>query len=282
MIRPLFRRRTSSAARSRSVGMVAALLCLPVLFGVQSIAAGQSPADVRTENARLRSENEELRKELATLRAEIARLQEQLARARPAPQAPSGPREIQRPVIDESRPFASPPSVFHLVRTLYAEHFKDADLGAPDTPERMHHLRRLDEWRRIVHRERVATVEWHMLILEANEVRQGVEFRLQAVDPESGEHLGDPVRATGARSVARTYATMTARGGLEDPVLIRGVVRPILHINPERATPGPFDNPPLAGPFVEMDLTLSVQSLARPRPRPPEREPKPAPSEERR
>lgn len=264
-------RYTSASPRS----WVGLLMLLLTIFGVQGTVLAQSPADLRSEIARLTAENTRLAQELAQARIEIHRLQSEVQRllAPPAvPVAPSSaaPQIQSRPVItvDESRPFASPNAIERQLRESYEEAFGAQERGEPGTPERERFLRTVTDWQRVTHREMVGTVEWHMLVLEAVEDRMQITFRLQAVDPETHVPLGNPVTAAGGRSIARTYSTMAARGGLDQPLLIRGVVRPTLTIDPQRETPGPFNVPPLIGPFVQMEITMNVQSIARPRPRP--------------
>jgi hypothetical protein len=40
-----------------------------------------------------------------------------------------------------------------------------------------------------------------------------------------------------------------------------------VRVNPDRATAGPFNNPPIVGPFAELLMTVDLQSL-RPAPEP--------------
>jgi len=254
---------------SRAAWCIVSAIILSLLPAT-TLTAQRAP-DLQGEVERLRSENTRLAEELAAARAEIQRLRIEVQRLSGTPRTPTRtvpPDPAPAAGVDESRPFASPRSIEKSLQERYAERFADVPRGTPGDAVRERYLRSVDEWRRAIHREMTASVEWHMLILEAEENRGQIAMRLQAVDPETGAHLGEPITAGGSRSIARTYAVMAERGGLEHPLLVRGVVRPTLSIDPQRETPGPFDVPKLIGPFVQVEIAMSVQSIARPRPRP--------------
>jgi hypothetical protein len=93
---------------------------------------------------------------------------------------------------------------------------------------------------------------------------RGLSVRLQAVDPETLAELGDPFDAAISRSLASRLQTIEKRTGLDDTLVLKGVLVPRTHINEERDSEGAFNNPRLIGPFAEFLFTVDAHSLVPP------------------
>ncbi len=253
------------------------ILTAAILFGacLQSMALGQSDADLRRENQRLQAENDELTKELDAARQRIAELERETARLRrqlrslrggeTAPDAPEDEEELLRPVsVDESDPAASPNSLLTVLMDSYDAALADLEVGAPQSPERAQYLRTLREWRDQVQRDhRRTAIEWHVRVLESMPSGRGLALRVIVIDPVNGAQLGSPFSLLLPRNMARRYELLSAHMD-EDVFLVRGMMAPNININETRTAPGPFNNPPFIGPFAEFNFDIEVRSIARP------------------
>ena len=250
------------------VALIAAACLLPAL--IASPALAQSQNELRRENQRLRTEVADLEAELEAARAEIAALRaeivalrallEDAGQAAPPSTAPPPEPEV---TVDESKPQASPRALLAAIIEDYQQETADWETGTgPDDSDRTAYLRRLGRWAAGVNREYRLPVEWHVRILEpAVRVGRDYRLRLRAVDPETDAQLGDPFDAVLSRSVASRLREREERYGLEDQLLLKGVVQPNVMINQERTERGAFDNPRFVGPFVEFEFTVQAQTI---------------------
>jgi hypothetical protein len=233
-------------------------------------ATAQSQNELRRENERLRAEMADLRveleaarQEITDLKAEVDRLRALLDAAGQAPPAKASPMPEPQVTIDESSPDASPRALLKAIIEAYQEETADLNMGTgPDDPDRIGYLRRLNRWVAGVNREYRLPVEWHVRILEPA-VRAGRNYRLrlQAVDPKTGVHLGDPFDAILSGSLASRLREHEERYGLDEQLLLKGVILPRVAVNEQRTEPGTFDNPRFVGPFVEFDFIVQAQTI---------------------
>lgn len=249
-------------------------------------AAAQSQNDLRRENQSLRTQVADLqrdleaaREEIAGLKAEIERLQKLLEEGPPpaaaAPVTPSDdePAPEERVTIDESVPEASPRALLAAVIAGHRQEMAGVAMGSePDGPARIGYMRRLNRWLAKTNRQFKVPIEWHVRIVDpAVRYGRGYLLRLQAVDPKTDVPLGDAFDTLLSASLASRLRDHEQRHGLDDVLLLKGIVEPGVAINEQRLEMGPFDNPRFVGPFVEFDFTVQAQTIL---PRPEEKKDK--------
>jgi uncharacterized small protein (DUF1192 family) len=231
-------------------------------------AHAQSELDLRTENERLMSRIADLERQIAGLREEIARLTQentQLADQHAAGGAKAPPPPPDEPVvsIDETAPSASPRALLRVLTENYQERAASLEMGESATdPKRIAYLREFERWAAKVNREMKSPVEWHVRIVgDAVAVGRGFTMRLVAVDPVTFVQLGDPFDAYVSRSLARRLQLREPPIERDEVLVMGGTLVPRVHVNEDRDTPGPFDNPRLIGPFAELGFGVEVDRL---------------------
>jgi hypothetical protein len=218
---------------------------------------------------RLQERNRELERELEAARARIAELEQtvarltrQLERARP-PQPGEPERDQPEVTIDESKPNASPRALLRAMTESYEEHLGEMEIGEDGDRTRALYLRQLERWLNRVNREFRAPLTWTVRVLETEETRAGHALRVLAIDPKSGARLGEAFEMELPRRLARRYEQLLARQEAE-VLQIRGTLVPQARLNRERMSPGPFNVPPLIGPFAEFGFRIELSSVAKP------------------
>jgi outer membrane murein-binding lipoprotein Lpp len=246
-------------------------------------AAAQSQNDLRRENQSLRTQVDDLqrdleaaREEIAGLKAEIERLKQLLEEGPPAaPVAPveDEPAPEERVTIDESVPEASPRALLAAVIAGHQQEMAGMAMGSePDGPTRIGYMRRLNRWVARTNRQFKMPIEWHVRIVDpAVRYGRGYLLRLQAVDPKTDVPLGDAFDTLLSASLASRLRDHEQRHGLDDVLLLKGIVEPGVAINEQRLEMGPFDNPRFVGPFVEFGFAVQAQTIL---PRPEEKKDK--------
>jgi hypothetical protein len=176
---------------------------------------------------------------------------------------PDPPPALEVVTVDESKPDASPRALLRAVQASYAEATADREMGeADDSRERMLYLRELDRWVSRVNREFKTPIEWHVEIVSpAVQVGRGFVLRLQAVDPQTAVTLGDPFDALISRQLFARLRQQERRFGLDETLVLKGVMVPRVQINADRLVEGAFDNPRFIGPFAEFNLTVTAQAI---------------------
>jgi hypothetical protein len=253
--------------RYLKIGLPVFVLCLIV-----GPAAGQSDADIRRENQRLKTQVADLQAELGAantrikeLEAQVQQLTQALRQAQQGLQ-PAVPMPPERVTIDESVPDASPRALLNAMRTSYEEVAKDLDIGADDSRERIAYLRAAERWTAAANRKFRAPIEWVVQPIELRgQTQRGYVIRLIAVDPVTHVQLGAPFDVLVPRNRYRRLADEAERGELELLVL-KGVLLPEAILNTTRHEAGPFDNPPLIGPYVQFGFQVEVQTMIPHRP----------------
>jgi len=248
--------------------------CLAILLLSSAPPAfAQSQSELRKENQRLQAElndlareHAEAKKEIEGLMEEIRRLREllaQLGQTAASSAAVTPPAPEPEVSIDETIPNASPRALFGALRESYFAQVQEYEIGtSAGDPARDIYLRNLQQWRARTNREFRSTIEWHVkMVGAAVPAGRGLSVRLQAVDPETLVELGDPFDAAVSRSLASRLQQREERSGLDDVLVLRGVLVPRTHINEERASEGAFNNPRLIGPFAEFLFTVDAHSL---------------------
>lgn len=254
------------------VPVMLALLLAPA--GLRSASGQGSTADLRRENERLRAENEALRREVERLSAERDRLEARVLELergvasepeRPADSsAPEKPAPV--PAIDPGV-FASPRTMTAFAQARYREEFdaRPLDFTGPDAAVE---LRRLEDWRRRTERQLMGRVDWRARIVSISRDGAALRVELDLLESTGERVIGERVTTTVSRAVARALDAMDRRGDLDTPVVVRGLARGTLLVNPEREKVGPFDRPPFVGRFIEFGVILDIQNVGRLRPEP--------------
>jgi hypothetical protein len=214
----------------------------------------QSDSDLRRENQALRTQVKDLERELEAARARIASLEAQLRASGGTEMPPPPPVEV---TIDETVASSSPRALRASLAASYAtamEPFTDAT----DDRSKRARARALEAWAARVNKEHKVPIVWHTRLVET--WRGGV--RLQAIDPKTGVPLGDAFLARISRATVRRLETTLPRAGKDTTLVLRGTLIPAVRINPDRASPGAFDKPPLIGPYAEFSFRVEARSLA--------------------
>jgi hypothetical protein len=254
---------TSGTTYRRILAVVVAILLTST-----GVATGQSDRDLREDNQRLQTQVNDMRRELDAARTRIADLERQLQalmrRVGPTTGSPvtTQPEQVS---IDESVPNASPRALLRATRESYAEATSDFEIGDYDSPtgrrQRAAYLRAVESWAKRIQREMRSSVVWHIRMLPMAE--QGGDepgLRVRAVDPETDIELGDPFTIRLNSAIRRKLATLEQRGPI-DVLVLKGVLMPRVTVNQDRMDPGPFNNPPLIGPFAEFRFIVTANSL---------------------
>jgi hypothetical protein len=231
-------------------------------------AAAQSQRDLRIENEQLQAQVADLQvrlqariAEIEELHQRIARLEQQLAAAGRGSMRPRPPEQV---TIDESDPRSSPRALLRALGESYVAALGEMEMGDDeDGRERRAYMRMLERWVARVNREMTAPVQWHVRLLEVSGSPRRLAVRMTAVDPVTDVELGDPFEALVPRALARRVDSLLADDG-DAVLLLRGVLRPAVAVNPRRRTSGPFDSPRLVGPFAEFHFAVEASSLTRP------------------
>jgi hypothetical protein len=260
---------TSGTTHRRILAVVVAILLTST-----GVATGQSDRDLREDNQRLQTQVNDMRRELDAARTRIAGLERELQalmrRVGPTTGSPSTTTQTQpeRVSIDESVPNASPRALLRATRESYTEATSDFEIGDYDSPtgrrQRAAYLRAVESWAKRIQREMKSSVVWHIRMLPMAE--QGGEvpgLRVRAVDPETDVELGDPFTIRLNSAIRRKLATLEQRGPI-DVLVLKGVLMPRVIVNQDRMDPGPFNNPPLIGPFAEFRFIVTANSLTAP------------------
>lgn len=243
---------------------------LALLLFVPTPTLAQSDAELRGENAALRSRVRDLEAELDAARKRIVALEAQIEALRQqAPPAviPTGTGEVPPPqvpvlTIDENDPVGSP---LNLLRTLKAEYAANsASFGSYTSPrDRSLYLRNLQRWIVGVSRRYRLPVEWlvtpNPLSLQVSD--RAVTIELTALDPGSGDSLGDPFTVTLQPAQFRRLETQLRRGATPERLVLRGLLTPQPTVNPQREREGTFNLPRFIGTFCELRFTVEVQTL---------------------
>ena len=239
-------------------------------------ATAQSDRDLRQDNQRLQTQVNDMQRELDAARRKIADLERDLqtlmrrlgrATGAPASTAPQTPPE--RVTIDESVPNASPRALLRAIRESYTEATSDFEIGDFDSTagrrQRAAYVRAVASWAKRLQREMKSSVVWHVRMLPMAEQGGGEPgLRVRAIDPETKVELGDPFTIRLNSAIRRKLATIEQRSPI-DVLVLKGVLLPQVTVNQDRMDPGPFDNPPLIGPFAEFHFIVTANSLTAPK-----------------
>ncbi len=210
---------------------------------------------VQSENERLKSENEQLKNQLTELLRTPPPSHTSPTTTKPA----TGNGQV---TVDESAADANPLALFSAIQNDYAETMKDMERGQEGDRQRIKFMRKLDQWQAGINRRYQSQINWYVHIVEiAQSTDRGVTVSMIAVDPITGDQLGDqfPALLVG-NALLRRLAELETKGEL-DILLLRGVLIPEVEINPDRETAGTFDSPKFIGPYAEFGFTVEVQSL---------------------
>ncbi len=274
----------STATRSLALFLLAAAL-IGSIAAPTSAQGQKSPSELRRENERLAEEVADLTRELEAARKENQELNDEIKRLNQlltqAGQTARGVRaappelEPEEVTIDETVPNASPRALLNALKASYREAAAEFDAGDPfdDGNGKTLYLRHLNRWSAKTNRELRSTIEWNVRLVDPNSpairVGRGYVLRLQAVDPVTDSKLGDPFDVLLSKSLATRIEDRLRREGLDNVVLLRGVLSPRIHINESRVSEGAFDNPRFIGAYAEFGFSINVQTLL---PRPAEAE----------
>lgn len=234
-------------------------------------AAAQSDQELRQENQRLRTENEDLKRDLEAARQAIERLEKQLqalemiisrmggntgtgGTGTGTGSTPPPPPQVS---IDESEPQASPRALLKAVEEEHKEAMAEIPMGEAGSRERTAYNRALERWVSSVNRQMRFPIEWIVTLERGQRVRGGYELMVQAIDPVHDTELGDPFVITISDAQARRMEAIS----VGDRLSLKGTLNANVRVNADRETSGPFNNPPLIGPYVEFGYTVDMNSL---------------------
>jgi len=271
--RPPISRAIAAVSPSRRIDARCLLITVAVVVAgwITAPVAAQSDAELRSENATLRTRVRDLEIELAAARERIEALRARIAeleRAAPPAVIPEGTGVVPPPpeptlTIDENDPMAAP---LNLLRRLRSEHAEaEPAFGSYTTPRgRELYLRNLRRWVTNVNRRYRGPVEWLVTADSTNVVHTDrfVTLRLTAIDPGTGDALGDPFPATLTPTQFRRFESAIRRGrGSIDRLVLRGTLVPQVEVNPQRDRAGHFEFPRYIGTFCEFGLIVEGVSL---------------------
>jgi hypothetical protein len=165
--------------------------------------------------------------------------------------------------LDESVPQASPRALFNAMEESYSEAMDGFEIGEDGDRQRSLYVRSVERWRARINREMRATIEWHVRVLESEEQRAGYTLTVVAIDPKTEARLGEPFVIELPRRLARRYEQLVERRQAE-VLRVRGVLIPDVQVNHDRRDPGPFNVPPLIGPFAEFGFRIDPSAVTHP------------------
>jgi hypothetical protein len=137
------------------------------------------------------------------------------------------------------------------------------DIGQEGDRQRAIYVRAVERWRGRINRELRSSVDWHVRVLESEEMNAGYLLHVVAIDPKTDVRLGEPFDMQLPRRVARRYEQLLERRQA-DRLQVRGVLVPDVRINHDRRDPGPFYVPPLIGPFAEFGFRIDPNAVLKP------------------
>lgn len=252
---------------------VRSLMLVVAVLGVFLIPAGeaaaQSEQELRREVERLQERNRELERELEAARRQIQSLEQAIERLNNRLQqlrdaAPDRTEEEREEItIDESDPHASPRALFKAMKDSYEETLADMEIGEEGDRQRSLYIRSVTRWQARINREMRGTIEWQVRVIDTEETRAGYTLRVVAVDPETEARLGEPFDIELPRRHARRYEQLVDRRQAER-LRVRGVLVPDVQVNADRREPGPFNVPPLIGPFAEFGFRIDISAVTAP------------------
>jgi hypothetical protein len=259
-------------SEGRDSAMLSTIHRVSLILIAAAMMAASPAAVARPQDAQetLRAENQRLRSALEAARARIAELERRLAAAL----APSGtggatpPPEVPT-TVDESVPDASPRALRRALEAGYEERTKDLEIGSARDAKRRVYLQEVRRWAAQVNQRFRSSIDWHVRVSEIEATSRGFLMLAQAVDPVTHAELGDPFELLVPRAKAWSVERLARTRDL-DVLQLRGAVIPMVSVNTDRQTAGPFDNPPLLGPFAEFRFRIEPSALKVPAP--PEKE----------
>lgn len=242
-----------------------------------STAQAQSDQELRQENQRLRTENEDLKRELEAAKTQLERLGREIEALRQGLQSGGGtglgtggagtgsgrlpsltPPPPPPVSIDESKPNASPRAMQKAIQESHDRAIDGVALGVEGDRDHTNYLRTVARWVAGANREFRTPVEWHVRIRSVQRLRNGFQMSLIAVDPKHHDtELGDTFTITLPANRARRLDDSS----LHKVLVLKGTLMPAVQFNREREQPGPFNNPPLLGPFVEFGFTVEATGI---------------------
>mgnify|MGYP006281215079 CR=1 FL=1 len=239
-------------------------------FLAQPAFAQQSQRELREENDRLRAQVEDLQRELEAAREEVRRLQalvtsleKRLAAEDLERPERDGADQKTQPTLEEG-PHDSPRALLREAARQYRETLSGMEQGdSADSAQRTAYLRALRQWTARFNREMRGQVRWPVQIVRnVRRVDRDYIVEMQMADPKTGATIGDAFRALVPRSVADRLAEREREMNLmEEAFLLHGTLIPNVQVNPDRATKGAFNNPPLIGPYAEFGFAVEARAL---------------------
>ena len=215
-----------------------------------------------------------MERELEAAENRIAMLEQELARLsrRVGSRPPASQPAPERVSIDESQPNASPRALFKALKESYAEATLDLEIGNPATlsGRRAHttYMRAVENWNKRIHREFKSPVVWTVRVIPlTHQLDETGALRVTAIDPETEVALGEPFSVQLNRATRHKLSQLAQRAEL-DVLVLRGTLIPWVAVNPDREVVGPFNNPPLIGPYAEFGFTVEASSLNLPQEEP--------------
>jgi len=273
MHRPVSRlgRQAPSPKSAAPRWLLAGLALLLAVTAIPTSAVAQSDVELREENAALRARVRELEAELAAAQARVDELNRRirdLERTGPPALIPEGTGRLGSPpaptvTVDESNPSSSPLALLKHIQKQHAE--AESGFGSYTAPrERALYLRNLERWTTGMNRRLRTPIEWTVRLDPTRVVHteRAVALRVTAIDPGSGDALGDPFTATlTPTQFRRLEAALRHERGSVDRLLLRGTLVPQVQVNPDRIRAGSFDHPPFIGTFCEFGMMVEGVSL---------------------
>lgn len=244
-------------------------LAAAIVVGMAAIpAAGQvNDSDLKKENEALQAQTRQLQADLDAARRQIEELQHQIALLRETIQslrdARQPPTETQpeQVSIDESVPQASPRALLRALTESYDEAVADERIGHPGDAQRRAYLLTVRQWAASAERRLKGPIEWHVRLEDVQPTREGFLLTVTAVDPQTDVLLGDEFDIQINRVLSKRLEQRPRPPELGDRLVLKGVLRPRIAINPQREESGPFNRPRLIGPFAEFLFVIDVKSL---------------------
>jgi hypothetical protein len=222
----------------------------------------ESQNDLRQENDRLQQQVKSLEGDLAAAQKRIKELEDRIAQLEKSGVQTIPDAKAPEPVPPD--PALGPGGLLSKLRDEYLEAFKSRDIptsgpGADQLSQQTWaaHQRALESWLPRAQRGTVE-VQWVGTIDPARVEQRGRDVTLTVVFTNGGRDFPTPITV----DQGMVSRLLGPDGSLtRAPVTVNAIVTPRLRINSARFDAGPFEKPPLVGPFVEFDYDLHTKVL---------------------
>ena len=248
------------------------LMAIVMMPCTQTAFSQSAPVDLRLKNEQLEAQVSDLQSTLEAARKRIQELEAKIQRISNSKADESLPVSQESPVDTSQTPSTpisnqNPAAIQRALLQEYAVAFDESKLTTPGSSEWRNddsaYRKWLQVWITATNRLHQKRVDWTVVLQRTFQLNATESVvTLAPWDSERQEIAGDSFQSrVPSRTLDRIRRVMENKQK-NIPLRLKGVYIPRLQLNPKRLNPGPFDNPPLIGPMVELNWSIDIKSLS--------------------